>query len=240
MEVLDKAISFVLGDTSKCLEQTQAGKDLTGIKRANIPEALTSLVALLSPPEPSQGSEQEKDEELDTNLTQPPPPPPSQNEVCQVHKKRPCPLKGKGCPLSHPPWCSKLMEFGLRKHHKKGCSKQDCPNIHPFVCFSSLKEKKCFNPKCKSAHLKGTQRKKPQQDSKRGPKPSQRGTTPVPQEPRVWSSPPPMMLPPPPPTWPAPEFRAPGSGSVTQQDFLRLEKMVLNLMNTVQHRLLPM
>lgn len=79
----------------------------------------------------------------------------SSNTICPIHKKKKC--RKSDCHYEHPQWCSKLLEKGLQPYQKDGCSTK-CDAFHPRICHSSLKYRRCLNPKCRNAHIKGTKR----------------------------------------------------------------------------------
>ena len=50
--------------------------------------------------------------------------------------------------------CKKYLDHGNKK--QGGCNKKDCPDHHPPMCFSSLKNGTCFQSSCKRRHVKNT------------------------------------------------------------------------------------
>jgi len=108
--------------------------------------------------EGKQPSEEESDDTKDDTKDVP------KAQVCNFYKKGKCKhgLKGRNCNYKHPKACQKLMKFGNKGPN--GCRMGvKCPDFHPRMCSSSIKQGKCFNPSCPFAHIKGT-RKNPSTD----------------------------------------------------------------------------
>ena len=90
------------------------------------------------------------------------------NDMQETHKTRPAcrfymkgkckhSIKGKKCAYDHPKACPKLMKHGNKA--PMGCNAGTrCPQFHPRMCSSSIRNGTCFNNLCTFAHVKGTKR----------------------------------------------------------------------------------
>jgi len=74
-------------------------------------------------------------------------------------------VEGKTCDQQHPKRCFKFCSFGDK--HRSGCKKGDrCEYYHPVLCKFSVKTRICTKKDCTFVHLKGTNRKEPNQPRK--------------------------------------------------------------------------
>ena len=85
--------------------------------------------------------------------------------ICNHYKAGKCKhgRKGENCEFRHPKPCRKLMQHGNKS--PRGCNAgMKCKSFHPRMCRASITKGKCFDNKCTFVHVKGTVRKKPNEE----------------------------------------------------------------------------
>ena len=74
--------------------------------------------------------------------------------ICKNYRHGSC-NQGNNCKFSHPAKCLDYCRYG-----REGCNGgfDKCKLLHPVLCRESLNFKRCYDPLCTLAHLKGTNR----------------------------------------------------------------------------------
>ena len=88
-------------------------------------------------------------------------------KICVYYRNNRCRhgMKGKECSFIHPERCKKLMQHGTKQ--PDGCNLgRKCSFFHPKMCPSSITKRTCYDEKCQLAHVKGTKKKPPLNESR--------------------------------------------------------------------------
>eukprot|EP00116_Pleurobrachia_bachei_P003390 sb/3463652/ len=131
-----------IGKVSKSLLKPEA--PVTDEKGEHVQKETEEPVSRDEKEEEKEDSEEDEDEEEEEDNH------PSPSEK----------VGGKTCPKKHPILCRKFSSYGTIR--QSGCAKgRECKYFHRPLCKSSERMHQCYNPDCRSHHLKNTRRVPP-------------------------------------------------------------------------------